>query len=177
MTKIEVIQRISAALDVEVRDLTGVDLSFRLEHPPSESSIKLGNRIKEARATAGLTQKDLADRMQVSTGFINLMEAGHGAFDALNDIAAALGTDSKTLAGDLLEKMFAPLFAKIRETAQIIEPIYNKLDYLIRILPVDDVQALLAMAEHLAEKNLSDAGGDIYKGLENPRSLVCPDEE
>lgn len=73
----------------------------------SEFTVQLGKRIKEARAKAGLTQSQLAERADASTNHISAIERGiyDTRAELLYRIAIALGVDGNYLLfGDQTEK-------------------------------------------------------------------------
>ena len=57
--------------------------------------MKIGNKIKEMRIEKGLTQEELADRSELTKGFISQIERDltSPSVDSLLDILEALGTD------------------------------------------------------------------------------------
>ena len=57
--------------------------------------MKIGNRLKELRIQKGLTQEELADRCELSKGFISQMERDltSPSIATLMDILQCLGTD------------------------------------------------------------------------------------
>ncbi|NLF28991.1 MAG: cupin domain-containing protein [Clostridiales bacterium] len=64
--------------------------------------MQIGNRIRRLRLQRGLTQEELADRCELSKGFISLMERDltSPSIATLIDILQSLGTDLKTFFGD-----------------------------------------------------------------------------
>ena len=57
--------------------------------------MELGNQIRRLRLQRGLTQEELADRCELSKGFISLLERDltSPSLDTLADILESLGTD------------------------------------------------------------------------------------
>ena len=57
--------------------------------------MKIGNRLKELRIQKGLTQEELADRCELSKGFISQLERDltSPSIATLVDILQCLGTD------------------------------------------------------------------------------------
>jgi len=58
-------------------------------------SVEIGGKIKDLRQRAGLTQEELANRCELTKGFISQLENDltSPSIEALNDILLALGTD------------------------------------------------------------------------------------
>lgn len=67
-------------------------------------SQPVGERIKELRRAAGLTQVDLADRAGLSQSEVCRMEKGQRSItvDRLSSIARALGVSASSLLDDRL---------------------------------------------------------------------------
>ena len=61
--------------------------------------MKIGAKVKELRVQKGLTQEELADRTELSKGFISQLERDltSPSIATLMDILQALGTDLKDL--------------------------------------------------------------------------------
>ena len=57
--------------------------------------MEIGSKIKNLRLQNGLTQEELADRCELSKGFISLLESDKTSpsMATLEDILNALGTD------------------------------------------------------------------------------------
>jgi transcriptional regulator with XRE-family HTH domain len=64
--------------------------------------VELGKQIKRLRLQRGLTQEELADRCELSKGFISLLERDltSPSVATLTDILESLGTDLKTFFSD-----------------------------------------------------------------------------
>lgn len=64
--------------------------------------MDIGNKIKEMRIQKGLTQEELADRAELTKGFISQVERNHTSpsIATLVDILQCLGTDLKHFFGD-----------------------------------------------------------------------------
>ena len=60
--------------------------------------LEIGNKIRRLRLQRGLTQEELADRCELSKGFISLLERDltSPSLDTLSDILESLGTDLPT---------------------------------------------------------------------------------
>lgn len=64
--------------------------------------MKIGHKLKELRKAKGLTQEELADRSELSKGFISQLERdiASPSIATLVDILQCLGTDLKTFFND-----------------------------------------------------------------------------
>ena len=64
--------------------------------------MQIGSKIKELRVLKGLTQEELADRAELSKGFISQLERDltSPSIATLVDILQCLGTDLKTFFDD-----------------------------------------------------------------------------
>ena len=64
--------------------------------------MQIGQKIKELRILKGLTQEELADRSELSKGFISQLERDltSPSIATLIDILQCLGTDLKTFFND-----------------------------------------------------------------------------
>ena len=64
--------------------------------------MRIGSKIKELRVLKGLTQEELADRAELSKGFISQLERDltSPSIATLVDILQCLGTDLKTFFDD-----------------------------------------------------------------------------
>lgn len=60
---------------------------------PTQSDIKLGKRLQKARKTAGITQEQLADMVNLSVPYIGYLETGlrKPSLKTLKKLAKALG--------------------------------------------------------------------------------------
>ena len=73
--------------------------------------MEIGSKIKRLRLKRNLTQEELADRCELSKGFISQLENDYTSpsIETLNDIVTALGTTLKQFFDDKQEKI---VFAK-----------------------------------------------------------------
>ena len=64
--------------------------------------MRIGSKIKELRVLKGLTQEELADRAELSKGFLSQLERDltSPSIATLVDILQCLGTDLKTFFDD-----------------------------------------------------------------------------
>jgi transcriptional regulator with XRE-family HTH domain len=74
-----------------------------MTQPPARTSNKLRDALKQARLEAGLTQKDLADRLEISTSMVSQVEGG--TRDAIIPVgeawAKACGAELKIVKQDM----------------------------------------------------------------------------
>lgn len=70
--------------------------------------ISLGKRIKEQRIKSGMTQSEMAEKVQISTAYISHIESGkaHASLKTLVDICNALHTGMDSLLVASLEAAF-----------------------------------------------------------------------
>ena len=66
----------------------------------------IGQRVKEYRIKAHLTQSELAEALDVSTGYISQIECGHTqvSLNRLDSIASIINTKMENLIFDLSDK-------------------------------------------------------------------------
>lgn len=70
--------------------------AFRMFAPDEGGlAVEIGNKIRRIRLQRGLTQEELADRCELSKGFISLLERDltSPSLETLSDILESLGTD------------------------------------------------------------------------------------
>lgn len=67
--------------------------------------VAIGHRIQQARKEAGMTQEELAQKLDMSTKYISNIECGEkvARLETFVAIANALNTDANTLLQDVLE--------------------------------------------------------------------------
>lgn len=98
----------------------------------SSGRIEIGNKIKDLRMKKGLTQEELADRCELSKGFISQLEndVTSPSIATLVDILQCLGTDLKNFFTDTVQEQIvfgdADYFVKqdeeLRNTVEWIIP-------------------------------------------------------
>ena len=73
------------------------------------SGINIGSKIRNLRSQKGLTQEELADRCELSKGFISQLERDltSPSIATLVDILQCLGTDLKEFFNDSEDKQIA----------------------------------------------------------------------
>ena len=94
--------------------------------------MKIGNKIKDLRIQKGLTQEELADRCELSKGFISQLERDltSPSIATLIDILTCLGTDLK----DFFNDDFGDDKISFKETdyfEKIDEDLHNKIEWII----------------------------------------------
>lgn len=68
----------------------------------------IGQRVKKYRTKAHLTQSELAEALDVSTGYISQIECGHTqvSLNRLDSIASIINTKIENLISDLSDKEY-----------------------------------------------------------------------
>jgi transcriptional regulator with XRE-family HTH domain len=84
-----------------------------------------GQRLREVRRSRGLTQADLAERAEVTVGYVSRLESGAGGavgLDLLARLAASLGTTVAELVPDAVNPTDpdAVVKARVRELADAL---------------------------------------------------------
>lgn len=94
-------------------------LNYMFNKQKEEKMVNIGNRVKDLRVKKGLTQEELADRAELSKGFISQLERDltSPSISTLMDILQCLGTD------------LSDFFTKEKDT-QIV---FHKKDYFEKI--------------------------------------------
>ena len=94
--------------------------------------MDIGNKIKELRVQHGLTQEELADRSELSKGFISQVERNltSPSISTLTDILTSLGTDlSEFFAKDEADEQV--VFKSDDYYEKIDEELGNKIEWII----------------------------------------------
>lgn len=93
--------------------------------------MKIGNKIKELRVQKGLTQLELADRAELSKGFISQLERDltSPSIATLCDILQALGTDLKDFFNEDPEEQI--VFSEADYFEKIDDELHNKTEWII----------------------------------------------
>ena len=91
----------------------------------------LGQGIRAQRITLGLTQEELADRCELSKGFISQLERDltSPSIATLLDILTCLGTDLKDFFNDSEDNQIA--FKEADYFEKIDEELHNKIEWII----------------------------------------------
>ena len=95
------------------------------------SGINIGNKIKDLRTQKGLTQEELADRCELSKGFISQLERDltSPSIATLMDILQCLGTDLKEFFNDSEDTQVA--FKEADYFEKIDDELFNKIEWII----------------------------------------------
>ena len=85
---------------IDLLSLAKLNLEFRIKKQVNE--MEIGKKIKALRTQKGLTHEELADRAELSKGFISQVERDltSPSIATLIDILQCLGTDLKTFFND-----------------------------------------------------------------------------
>ena len=61
--------------------------------------VQFGKKVRSLRRRAGLTQEELADKVEISVDFLSLVERGINApsFENIEKLASALGVEPREL--------------------------------------------------------------------------------
>jgi transcriptional regulator with XRE-family HTH domain len=121
----------------------------QIEHDPIVS--RFGRRLRELRASRGLTQAQLAESAGVTVSYITRLEAGYYApgIDLVQKLATALGTS----AADLLPTEDPPpdAVAVLRERARTLFE---------GLVAAEDQAALSLLVQLLDQLNRASSSGD-----------------
>ena len=95
------------------------------------NGINIGNKIKDLRCQKGLTQEELADRCELSKGFISQLERDltSPSITTLVDILQCLGTDLKEFFNDFEDTQVS--FKETDYFEKIDEELKNKIEWII----------------------------------------------
>lgn len=93
--------------------------------------VEIGNKIRELRNQKGLTQEELADRCELSKGFISQLENDltSPSIATLIDILQCLGTDLKHFFNDADDKQI--VFHSEDFFEKIDSELHNKIEWII----------------------------------------------
>lgn len=93
--------------------------------------MEIGSKIKELRTQKGLTQEELADRSELTKGFISQLERDvtSPSITTLVDILTALGTDLKDFFSDEVDTQV--VFDENDYFVKIDEELGNKIEWII----------------------------------------------
>lgn len=93
--------------------------------------MKIGHKIKDLRIQKNLTQEELADRCELSKGFISQLERDltSPSIATLIDILQCLGTDLKEFFNDSVEEQIA--FRESDYFEKIDDELKNKVEWII----------------------------------------------
>ena len=93
--------------------------------------MDIGNRLKELRMQKGLTQEELADRSELSKGFISLLERNltSPSITTLVDLLQCLGTDLKDFFTETGEEQI--VFNEADYFEKVDDELGNKIEWII----------------------------------------------
>lgn len=93
--------------------------------------MQIGNKVKELRIQKGLTQEELADRSELSKGFISQLERDltSPSIATLVDILQCLGSDLKDFFNDEEDNQI--VFGKNDYFEKQDEELHNKIEWII----------------------------------------------
>ena len=93
--------------------------------------MEIGSKLKDLRVQKGLTQEELADRTELSKGFISQLERDltSPSITTLVDILQCLGTDLKEFFNDSEDTQVA--FKETDYFEKIDEELLNKIEWII----------------------------------------------
>ena len=115
--------------------------------------MKIGAKVKELRVQKGLTQEELADRSELSKGFISQLERDltSPSIATLMDILQALGTDLKDFFNEEPEEQI--VFKESDYFEKLDEEYGNKTEWIIPNAQKNMMEPILLTLE---------AGGETY---------------
>ena len=113
----------------------------------------IGRKIKDLRIAKGLTQEELADRSELTKGFISQMENGKTlpSIPTLVDLLQCLGTDLKHFFGD--DEDHQVVFKKEDYFEKEDEHLKNKIQFIVPNAQKNEMEPILITLE---------AGGSTY---------------
>ncbi len=124
---------IGAISCIIVVGLASLNFLFNYLHRVTEevSKLQIGSKIKELRVLKGLTQEELADRAELSKGFISQLERDltSPSIATLVDILQCLGTDLKTFFDDTEDDRV--VFKKEDYFEKTDTELHNKIEWII----------------------------------------------
>lgn len=150
--------------------------------------MTIGQRIKEARKTIGLTQRELAEKADVATGTIQQYELGkrQPRIEQLQRIAAALNVDvnwlmnGRTLEGrdkawkDYVARRFEEA---LRQEAKDDENFINAIKpHLAPLDPLTDEESALKILLNSMGYDIMKTGGNYFFTYENGGSEISKDD-
>ena len=100
----------------------------------NSNKMDIGNKIKELRNKKGLTQEELADRCELSKGFISQLENNvtSPSIATLIDILQCLGTDLKHFFNDADDEQI--VFKEDDFFEKIDTELHNKIEWIKEII-------------------------------------------
>lgn len=122
----------------------------------SSNKMEIGNKIKELRNKKGLTQEELADRCELSKGFISQLENDltSPSIATLIDILQCLGTDLRHFFHDTKDDQI--VFGSADYFEKIDNDLHNKIEWIIPNAQKNEMEPIRVTLE---------AGGSTYPDL------------
>lgn len=122
----------------------------------SASKMEIGSKIKELRIKKGLTQEELADRCELSKGFISQLEndVTSPSIATLIDILQCLGTDLPHFFNDNQDDQI--VFGAADYFEKIDSELHNKIEWIIPNAQKNEMEPIRVTLE---------AGGSTYPDL------------
>ena len=109
--------------------------------------MDIGEKIKNLRTILGLTQEELADRAELTKGFISQLERGltSPSISSLEDVLEALGTNISDFFKEEKEERF--VFKKIDAFETIFENGNSKLEWIVPNAQKNDMEPIILKLE------------------------------
>lgn len=122
----------------------------------SSGKMEIGNKIKELRNKKGLTQEELADRCELSKGFISQLENDltSPSIATLIDILQCLGTDLPHFFNDTQDDQI--VFGSSDYFEKVDNDLHNKIEWIIPNAQKNEMEPIRVTLE---------AGGSTYPDL------------
>ncbi len=107
------------------------------------SGIDIGRKIKELRAMNGLTQAELADRAELSKGFISQIEANHTSpsISTLEDILQCLGVTVSEFFRDTVDEQI--VFGDEDYFEKVDVELNNRIEWIIPNAQKNEMEPIL----------------------------------
>lgn len=107
----------------------------------------IGKKIKNLRQEKGLTQEELADRCELTKGFISQLERGNTlpSIPTLVDLLQCLGTDLKHFFGD--DEDHQIVFKKTDYFEKEDETLHNKIEFIVPNAQKNQMEPILLTLE------------------------------
>lgn len=132
--------------------------------------IDIGNKIKELRIVNGLTQEELADRAELSKGFISQIERNltSPSISTLEDVLQCLGVSISEFFIDSGEEQI--VFKDEDYFEKVDEDLHNKIEWIIPNAQKNEMEPILMTFSAGGESSLDDPHegeefGYVIKGV------------
>ena len=138
--------------------------------------MEIGSKIKSLRLKCNLTQEELADRCELSKGFISQLENDYTSpsIETLNDIVTALGSNLKQFFDDKQEKI---VFAKEDHFQREDED--STVTWLVTNSQKNEMEPILVELKPngISESDMPHEGEEFGYVLDGELTLVIADKE